>query len=98
MTARLQSDPLERRCGQYHQMSVGKFLVSLREGESSEKILKIKTLLKEDCSWEDCLISNTEIEDCQDMNPIIEEKLMDLELEGLTLDKESYEVSVYISG
>ena len=30
------------------------------------------------------------------MNRIIEEKVMGLELEGLTLDKESHEVSSYI--
>ena len=31
------------------------------------------------------------------MNPIIEEKVMGLELEGLTLNKESHQVSPYIS-
>ena len=43
LTARLQSDPLERRFGQYRQMSGGRFLVLC-----SEKILKIKSLVKED--------------------------------------------------
>ena len=37
---RFQSDPLEKRFAQYRQMS-GRFLVSLREVESSEKILLI---------------------------------------------------------
>ena len=31
LTARLQSDPIERRFSQYRQMSGGRFLVSLRE-------------------------------------------------------------------
>ena len=94
----LQSDPLERQYGQHRQISGGKLLVSLREVESSERILKIKTLPKEDCDWEHCLISNTEAEDCQEMDPNIEEKVMGLELESLTLDKESHEVSVYNFG
>ena len=46
LTARLQSDPLERRFGQYRHMSGGRFLVSLKD-TCSEKILKLKRLLKE---------------------------------------------------
>ena len=46
MTSRFQSDPLERRFGQYRQISGGRFLVGLREATSSEKIIKLKTLLK----------------------------------------------------
>ena len=44
---RFQSDPLEKRFAQYRQMSGGRFLVSLREVESSEKILLIRSLIKE---------------------------------------------------
>ena len=47
LTARFQSDPLERRYGQYRQMNGGRFLVSLKDVECSEKILKIKSLLRE---------------------------------------------------
>ena len=47
LTARFQSDPLERRYGQYRQMSGGCFLVSLKDVECSEKILKIKSLFRE---------------------------------------------------
>ena len=47
MTARFQSDPQERRFGQYRQMSGGRFLVSLKDTEVSEKILKIMSLIKE---------------------------------------------------
>jgi hypothetical protein len=47
LTARFQSDPLERRYGQYRQMSGGRFLVSLKDVRTSEKILKIKSLVKE---------------------------------------------------
>ena len=46
MVGRLQSDPLERRFSHYRQMSGGRFIVSLREVISSEKILKCRALLK----------------------------------------------------
>ena len=36
---RLQSDPLEKRFSRYRQMSGGRFLVSLREVLTSERIL-----------------------------------------------------------
>ena len=47
LTAHFQSDPLERRFGQYRQMSGGRFLVGLKDTIISEKIIKIKSLLKE---------------------------------------------------
>ena len=53
MTARFQSDPIERRFGQYRQMSGGRFLVSLKDTICSEKILKIKSLLKAGCDIDD---------------------------------------------
>ena len=46
LTARFQSDPLERRYGQYRQMSGGRFLVSLKDVVYSEKILKMKSLIR----------------------------------------------------
>ena len=48
LTARFESDPLERRLRQYRQMSGGCLLVGLKDTTCSEKILKIKSLLKED--------------------------------------------------
>ena len=54
MMARFQSDPLERRFSQYRQMSGGRFLVSLREVNNSERILQCRSLLKEDIDfWEE---------------------------------------------
>ena len=44
MTSKVQRNPLERRFGQYRQMSGGWFLTGLREATSSEKIIKLKTL------------------------------------------------------
>ena len=46
LTSKFQSDPIERRFSQYRFMSGGRFLVSLREVCTSEKILRCRTLLK----------------------------------------------------
>ena len=48
LTSRFQSDPIEQRFALYRQMSGGKFLVGLKDVTSSEKIIRIKSLLKED--------------------------------------------------
>ena len=56
LTSRFQSDPLERRFSQYPQMSGGRLLVGLIEVNSSEKILKIRSLLKVNINfWEEDL-------------------------------------------
>ena len=60
LTSRLQSDALERRYGQYRQMSGGRFLVSLKDVDLSEKILKIKSLLKEGFDIDDDVKALTE--------------------------------------
>ena len=43
-----QSNPSERRLGQYRQMSEGRFLLGLRDVTHSEKIMKLRSLLKGD--------------------------------------------------
>ena len=45
LTARLQSDPIERRFPQYRQMSGGRFTVSLREVRNTDFILVTLRLL-----------------------------------------------------
>ena len=47
LTARFESDPIERRYGQYRQMSGGRFLISAKDIVHSENILKIQALVKE---------------------------------------------------
>ena len=47
LTVRFQSDALVRSYGQYRQMSGDLFLVSLKNVNCSEKILKIKSPMKE---------------------------------------------------
>ena len=44
---RFQSDPRERRYGQYRQMSGRRFLIGLKGATLSEKIIKIAILQKE---------------------------------------------------
>ena len=54
ITARLQSDPVERRFSQYRQMSGSRFLDNLREVLNSERILRCRSLIKENINfWED---------------------------------------------
>ena len=48
LTSRFQSDPIERRFAQYRQMSEGRFLAGLKDVTSLEKIIKIKSLLREE--------------------------------------------------
>ena len=48
LTSRFQSDPLERWFGKYRQISGGRFLVGLQDINSSEIIIKVKSLHKED--------------------------------------------------
>ena len=47
ITARLQSDPVERRFSQYRQMSSGRFLNNLWEVLNSKRILRCRSLIKE---------------------------------------------------
>ena len=47
LISRLLTDPLELRFSKYRQMSGGRFLIGLRELQTSERILAVKTLLKE---------------------------------------------------
>ena len=50
-TRMFQSDPLENRFFQYQQMSGGRFLVSLREVLSTERILTCRSLLKQNINF-----------------------------------------------
>ena len=55
-TCRFQSDPLENRFSKYRQLSGGRFLVSLREALSTERILSCQSLLKQNINfWEENL-------------------------------------------
>ena len=96
MTARLQSDPIEKRFSQYRQMSGGRFLVSLKDVINSERILACRSLIKENIDfWKEDVQPNTsqsiDILDeifCHQSNEIIES----------VLDSQSAEVATTISG
>ena len=61
ITARLQSDPVERRFSQCRRMNSGRFLVNLREVRNSERILQCPSLLKENINfWEEDLTSENQ--------------------------------------
>ena len=58
ITARLQSDPVERRFSQYRQMSGSRFVDNLREVLNSERILRCGSLIKENTNfWEEDITS-----------------------------------------
>ena len=78
-------------------MSGGRFLVGLREATSSEKIIKLRTLLKDDIDISNIMDSNVE----HDEN--IETLLHHVDLsccsdEMVTLSEDSREVGIYIAG
>ena len=97
LTARFQSDPQERRFGQYRQMSGGRFLVSLKDTEVSEKILKIMSLIKEGIDIDD----NVKEEKCDDSleHSLVEDPLVsDLLIDRMQLDAESRKIAVHVAG
>ena len=93
---RLQSDPIECRFSQYRQMSGGRFLVSLREVSSSERILTFRSLLKAGINaWEDAEGEKTaqqEEEFLQELQQN-EEKIL-----NLSLSESSCEVAEIVAG
>ena len=97
MTSRFQSDPIERRFGQYRQKSGGRFLVGLKDANLSEKIIKIKNLLKEgmnkDNSVKLCENDDDKLEDL-----LLNVTSMNCTPENTTLSNDSREVAIHIAG
>ena len=98
LTARFQSDPLERRFSRYRQMSGGRFLIGLRELESSERILSISSLIKEGVDFwkEDVRPSNDQTEAISWLNSKLDE-VAD-EIDTCMLNPDAVEVSAVIAG
>ena len=97
LTARFQSDPIERRFGQYRQMSGGRFLISEKDINISEKILKIKALIKEGVEIDSRVLSTEE--DPADVAKLME-NVEELVGEGnsLQLNDDSRQVSDSVAG
>ena len=97
LTARLQSDPIERRFSQYRQMSGGRFLVSLREVPNTERIFTCRSLIKNDIDfWKEDLQQPERNED--ESYEMIGEILRDrIEISETVLDDDSSEVAITIS-
>ena len=98
LPSRFQSDPIELRFSKYRQMSGGRFLVSLREVKSSEKIVLLTSTMREEINfWEE----NVKCENQTDLAvQEIEEKNSDFFNEVLEaeLSDDTKEVAAYISG
>ena len=97
LTARFQSDPLERRYGQYRQMSGGRFLVSLKDVLCSEKIIKVKSLVQEGFDIDDTVkLSENNAPDLQLLENTVEPVTTDVD--RLCLSEQTREISNHIAG
>ena len=97
LTARLQSDPIERRFSQYRQLNGGHFLVSLREVETSEKILLCQTLLKENINfWEEELAATNTTQEIEKFKEAFDS--MSVLIQEATLTAETEKVVQIVSG
>ena len=95
-TARLQSDPTERRFSKYRQISGSRFLVSLREVLNSERILRCRSLIKENTNfWEDDLASGNQ--ECVTVTEVIFDTRTQETVESV-LDENNAEVATTIVG
>ena len=96
LTACFQSDPLERPFRQYRQMSVGRFLVGLKDTICSKKVLKIKCLLKEDIDVDEEIKTSCPGEmEIMKLKPDIDS--LGVSLDTLMLSPGSREVAVHIA-
>ena len=93
LTAHFQSDLIERRLGQYRQMSERRFLIGRKDVTLSETILKIKSLVEESIDIKDD-IKVTENED------VIQQELFDnimkIGFENVILSDETRDVAAHI--
>ena len=95
LTARFQSESIERRFDQYRQMSGGKFWIELKDVTWSERILKIKSLVKESIDIKDN-IKVTENEDA--IQQELFDNIMEIGFENVMLSEETREAAAHISG
>ena len=88
---------MKRRFGQYWQMSGERFLVGLSEATSSEKIIKLKTLLKDDIDISNIMDSNVKHD--ENIETLLHhDDLSRCSDEMVTLSKDRRKVGIYIAG
>ena len=98
LTSRFQTDQLEKYFGKYRQMGGGRFLVSLREVQSSEKILCMKSLLKEDInSWDERIKYDSDIQHRREVM-IQQLGFLSNEIQESELCQDFCEVAINIAG
>ena len=97
LLSRLSTDPLERHFSKYRQMSGGRFLISLREAEESERILAMKSLLKESIDIWNNDVHEDKPELCKETVVTFLEPYRS-DIERCILEEESVEVSDVIAG
>ena len=98
LLARLLSDALERHFSKYRQMSGGRFLVSLLEVSNSERILKLRSILKEGINfWEEDVTLDVDLDSVLAQ---IKVELSELQTEILEAEvsDDTKEVAVTVSG
>lgn len=98
LTSRFQTDPLEKRYGQYRQMSGGRFLISAKDVVRSENILKIQSLVKEGFDID----SSVKVNESQ-REPKIINLLRDVgnylkDMDSIQLNQASREISDNVAG
>jgi hypothetical protein len=96
LTARLQTDPLERHFGKVRQMSGGRFLVGLREFQSSQKIICMKSLLKAGIECWDERVKSVNTQTFDKLHAELTKISNDIQEN--TLCEDSREVAIELSG
>ena len=98
LTARFQTDPLERRFSRVRQMSGGRFLVGLREFDCANRVLGVVSLVKEGIDFwkEDVRPDVNTAAALSNFNAELDKMASDIE--SCSLSSDSVQVSAVISG
>ena len=97
LTAKFQSDPIEKRFGQYRQMSGGRFLISAKDVICSEKNVRIESLVQEGFIIDDkIMLEEDHSSGLQDLLYSLSEAIEDRD--SITLAEKSRDVSDSIAG
>ena len=98
LTGQFQTDPLEWQFSKYRRMRGGQFLVELGEATNNERILALKSLLKESISFWQENIGPDSSKDLALLYFNQNLKNISSEIESCCLDQDSTEVAVVVLG